>query len=111
MPAAVPVGRRRLFLVFLLYLTVDLTNPFVAGAFSFDPDECVEALTYRASSSVDRADASGLPARVPVVRLARPSPSPVRPRAGGRYAILEWLIDWRAETHVSGDPPPIGDDP
>ncbi len=102
--------RRRLLLAFLLYLTLDLTNPFVAGAFNFNPDECVDALHHRASSSAERTDASALPARGPVVRLALPSPSPARPLAGGRHTILEWLVDSREDTRASGDPPPSAED-
>jgi hypothetical protein len=36
-------------------------------------------------------------------------PSPVRPLAGGRYTILEWLVDSREDTRASGDPPPSED--
>jgi len=90
-------------LVFLLYLTLDLTNPFVAGAFNFNPDECVEGI-HRVSSPHQRTDAPAALVRVPVVRLELPSPSPVRPLAGGRHTILEWLVDSRGDTRASGDP-------
>jgi hypothetical protein len=101
--------RRRLMLVFLLYLTLDLSDPFVAGAFNFDPDECVDGI-HRVSSPHQRTDAPALPVRVPVVRLALLSPSPVRPLAGGRHTILEWLVDSREDTRVSGDPLPPSED-
>jgi hypothetical protein len=102
--------RRRLMLAFLVYVTIDLSNPFVPGAFNFDPDECVDGI-HRGSSSHQRTDAPALlPARVPVVRLELPPSSPVRPPAGGSYAILEWLVDSREETRASGDPPPPGED-
>jgi hypothetical protein len=103
------IGRRLLF-TFLLYLTLDLSSPFVAGAFNFNPDECVEGLHHRASSSAERIDASALPARRPVVRLALPSPSPVRPLAGGRHTILAWLADSGEEARASGDPPAPAED-
>jgi hypothetical protein len=102
--------RRRLLFAFLLYLTLDLSNPFVAGAFNFNPDECVEGLHLRASSAAGRIDASALPARTPVVRLALPSPSPVRPLAGGRHTILEWLVESREDIRASGDPPAPAED-
>src|SRR5206468_2407251 len=105
----VAMTRRRLMLAFLLYLTLDLTNPFVAGAFNFNPDECVEGI-HRASSFAERTDASAPPARMPVVRLASSPPSPVRPPAGGRYTILEWLVAARDDTRASGDPPPLSED-
>jgi hypothetical protein len=101
---------RRLLLGFLLYLTLDLTNPFIAGAFTFDPDGCVDGLHHRASSATERADASVVPARRPVARLAPPSPSPVRPLAGGRHTILEWLVASREDAHAVGDSPAPSDD-
>ena len=104
------MNRRRFLIGFLLYLTADLSTPFVAGAFNFNPDECVEGLHHRASSFAERTDASALPARVPVVRLALPLPSPVRPSTGGRYVILEWLVDAREDTRAAADPPPPGED-
>jgi hypothetical protein len=103
------MGRRRLMLGFLFYLTLDLSNPFVAGAFNFNPDECVEGI-YRASSSHQRADAPALPSRAPVVRMVTSPPSPARPLAGGRYAVLEWLVESREDTRASGDPPPPSED-
>ena len=102
--------RSRLILAFLTYLTLDLSSPFVAGAFTFNPDECVEGI-HRVSSAADRTDASVLlSARVPVVRLERPSPSPVRPLAGARYAVLEWRIGTRDDPRASADPPPASED-
>ena len=103
------MGRRQLMLGFLFYLTLDLSDPFVAGAFNFNPEECVDGI-LRASSSHQRADVSALPSRVPVVRMVPSSPSPVRPLAGGRYAVLEWLVDSREDARASGDPPPSSED-
>jgi hypothetical protein len=103
------MNRRRLMLAFLMYLTLDLSSPFVAGAFNFDPDECVEGI-HRTSSLHQRADAPALLSRAPVVRLVTSPPSPVRPLAGGRYTVLEWLVDSREDTRASGDPPPPSED-
>ena len=102
--------RHRWLLGFLLYLTLDLSNPFIAGAFNFNPDECVEAYRHRASSSAERIDAFALPVRRPVVRRALPSPSPVRPLAGGRHTVLEWLADASGDTRVFGDPSSLSED-
>jgi hypothetical protein len=101
--------RRRGMLAFVVYIALDLSSPFVPGAFNFNPDECVDGI-HRASSPNQRADASALPARTPVVRLELPPPSPVRPLAGGRNLVLEWLVDARDSTRVSGDPPPLSED-
>jgi hypothetical protein len=102
--------RRRLMLAFVCYLTLDLSNPFVAGAFTFNPDECVDALHHRAGSPAERIDASALPVQGPVVRPALPSPSPARPLTGGRHTIVEWLVDAREDFRASGDPPPLSED-
>ena len=102
--------RHRWLFAFLMYLTLDLSNPFVAGAFNFNPDECVEGCRYRTSSSAERTDASALADRVPVVRIALPSPSPVRPPAGGRHSVLEWLADSRGDARAVGDPAPLSED-
>src|SRR5438552_18429115 len=102
--------RRRLMLAFLFYVTLDLTNPFMPGAFNFTPDDCVDGLHRLSSSSAQRTDAPALPARVPMVRLEVPLPSPVRPPAGGRHSVLEWLVDSREDARGSGDPPPPTED-
>ena len=103
------MNRRRLMLVFLVYVTIDLSDPFVPGAFAFNPDECVEGI-HRTSSSPQYADASPLSVRARVARLDVPLPSPVRPRAEGRHASLEWLVDTREEARGPGDPPQPSED-
>jgi hypothetical protein len=103
------MNRRRMMLAFLIYVTLDLSSPFVPGAFNFNPDECVEGI-HRVSSPHERADVTALPTRLAVARLVLPSPSPVRPLAGGRHTVLEWLVDSREDARVSGDPPPPSED-
>jgi hypothetical protein len=98
-----------MFCAFLLYVAIDLSNPFVPGAFNFNPDECVEGL-HRTSSSFQRTDALASQARVPVVRLELPPPSPSRPLVGGRHVVLAWLADSREDMRASGDPPPPTED-
>ena len=101
--------RRRMMLAFLMYITLDLSSPFVPGAFNFDPDECVEGI-HRASSPEERADASAPPTRTLMVALV-PSPrSAARPVARGRHAVLEWLVDSREDARASGDSPPPSED-
>lgn len=45
------------FIAFVMYVTLDLSNPFVAGAFNFNPDECVEA-TQREQQADAAADSA-----------------------------------------------------
>jgi len=103
------MNRRGLMLGFLFYVTLDLSSPFVPGAFNFNPDECVEGI-HRAASAAQRTDAFALPARTPVVRLDVPPPSLVRPLAGGRYTVVQWLVASREDFRASGDPPPPSED-
>jgi hypothetical protein len=100
--------RRHVTMAFLVYVTLDLSSPFVPGSFNFDPDECVEGI-QRASSPDDLA-VSAVPSGLPVVGSVVPAPSPVRPGAGGRHPVLERLVDSRADTRAAGDPPPPGED-
>ena len=100
--------RRHMTMAILLYVTLDLSSPFVPGAFNFDPDECVEGI-QRASSPQELA-LSTIPARLPVTRLVVSAPSLVRPVAGGCHTVLEWLVDSREDTRASGDPPPPSED-
>lgn len=100
--------RRHMMMAFLVYVTLDLSSPFVPGSFNFDPDECVEGC-QRASSPHELA-VSAVPSRSPVARLVVPVPSSVRPLAGSRHTVLERLVDSRVDTRGSGDPPPPSED-
>ena len=69
------------FLAFLLYLTLDLSSPFVAGAFNFDADECVEAAQrqQRADAAADSATHVAqrvVPERMETQRLVPRMPVP-----------------------------------
>ena len=101
---------RRMTLCFLLYVTLDLSSPFVPGAFTFDPDDCVDGVHGASSQLLRRADASALPARKPAARPELSPPSPVRPLAGGRHPVVAWLVDTREDPRSATDPPPPGED-
>jgi hypothetical protein len=93
----------------LLYVSLDLSSPFVPGAFNFDPDQCVEGL-HRASSPHPRGGAPAQLGRSPVTCLLALPPSPVRTVAAGRHTVLEWLVGSRDDTRAPGDPSPPGED-
>ena len=86
-------------LAFVMYLTLDLSSPFVPGAFTFDPDECVEAAQREQPRAVT---AETMPPSTPhVLRLAgvtrpavRPAPAP-DPRT-----------QWRSAAPVAHTAPP-----
>jgi hypothetical protein len=89
--------------VLLLYLAIDLANPFVPGAFRFTVEEgCVwvEGTTharYRASSSPDEA-------REPEGRPWLRQSGQERSRAAGPPARCREVLVWLAGVRT-GDPP------
>jgi hypothetical protein len=99
----------RLTLAVLVYVTLDLSSPFVAGAFTFNPDDCVDAV-HRTSLASQRADEPP-PDRAPAVRRD-PVVSPARPLAWRNAANVAWLADSGVSHRASGDPPlrPSSDD-
>jgi hypothetical protein len=88
---------RRLFLLlFFAYVGLDLGSPMVPGAFSFDPDDSVDAVAG------DRARPASLPrvASVPAsVALIRPLVETAAPVSAARAVPL--LVAWRP--HASLD--------
>lgn len=73
-----------MLLLLCLYVSVDLANPMIAGAFHFDPDESVEAVRADRSSPVPLAPVNTTAPtfgddldRNPVLRLAPRGATPV----------------------------------
>lgn len=76
------------FLAFVAYIALDLSNPFVAGAFNFNPDECVEVAqrehrTLMVAASADHAGQRLSATQLQARRVARRAPMP-DPRADRR---------------------------
>jgi hypothetical protein len=107
------MGSRLLSWILLLYLTVDLANPFLPGAFTFTAEEgCVwvEAMPhtrYPASSGPGEAREPGA-----APRLRRSDGE--RPRAAGSVQtrdVVAWLAAIRTGDPPARDlPPPQSDD-
>ena len=99
----------RLFLfAFIVYVVLDLGCPLVPGAFSFDPDDSVDAV------SACRARPCPLPrlASMPAVVMAVPGPAPHALRGGD---VAPSLVMWRPhagrDQRLAAEPrPPIEDD-
>jgi hypothetical protein len=81
--------RRLWFLAFVTYVALDLSSPFIAGAFNFNPDECVEA-AHR-EQQVDAASSDA----------ARPAAERVDHRQVETHAVVRslpapaWHARWR----------------
>jgi len=99
--------RRFTFLV-TVCVTLDLSSPFVAGAFRFNPDESVDGVSVHSERT--RREPGTVPtplprrAEAPEARLA----SPVR-RLEGR-AHVEWVVDLRQSHAPASRPPSLSED-
>ena len=99
--------------VLLVYLAIDLANPFVPGAFRFTPDgglAWVEALSHsREEATAGTSEASGpapLPQRTTSHQglLVPGAPAPA-------WHLTAWLVRVRSGDPSSHDlPPPDSDD-
>jgi len=99
--------RHLTLLAFVLYLALDLSNPFVAGAFNFDPDECVEAAQREQRTRVTVDDA------IPSLQLLGTQQVKV-PRIVRHTAAPVMRPEWRASSVVvhavpSSSPSPTED--
>jgi hypothetical protein len=92
---------RRLVLVIAIYVGLDLANPFMPGAFIFDPEQSVEGvhgergrqqLVALATPAVPRAQTDATPPR--------------RPATVGR----KWFAEPRPVHVRVADPPPLSED-
>jgi hypothetical protein len=100
-------------LLFLVYVALDLSSPFVPGAFNFDPDDCVDGLHRLVDG---RAPCRGADVRTPAVAPIQVKPAPVGDRAvrdlrlAPRQAISDWLIDLRRSHPPSRDVGSVSED-
>ena len=88
---------RPLTLLFLLYVSLDLSSPFIPGAFNFNPDESVDAVWRYREGAGRRLAVQWAP--TPPPRLdsdagARPGAFADRPVGLPRH-VDEWLVDVR----------------
>jgi hypothetical protein len=100
---------RTCMLALLVYLTLDLCNPFVGGAFRFNADESTEVTQLKRDGT--RMPAAST-AAVPVVPV--PDRQPVRPqwaRPIVRVGIANlWLAGLRHDIDSKQDSPPPSED-
>jgi hypothetical protein len=95
---------RPLVLAIALYVGLDLTNPFMPGAFHFDPEESVEGISTERIWKVAVALAAPVVRRVERENLPPASPHLRDPRARHRAAEP-------GPAHVRDpEPPPLSED-
>lgn len=106
-----PPMRRWFVLLLMLYLALDLTNPFMPGAFNFDPDE-----SFEGSRSVRRGDDQLVVVTAPALERASTTVDirlPARPRhevAPVAGLLRDWFVDLRRAQSAFDDRPPLSED-
>lgn len=98
---------RRLTLLLALYVTLDLANPWMPGAFVFDPDGSVDG-AHRSLATPQPPGGAGRVSRAPRPEVADPR-SDAGPRLG-TMAQSGWLVDLRQAHSPSSEPPPPDED-
>jgi hypothetical protein len=94
---------RSLVLVVAVYVSLDVTNPFMPGVFTFDPEESVESLHAERGRPPLVVLAAATAPRLKRDRVTSASP---RPTAVGR----KWLGEPRRAHSPASDPPPVPED-
>jgi hypothetical protein len=90
-------------IAFVIYVGLDLANPFIPGAFAFNPDECVEAVHCHGSRA---------PAAIPSANDSKPALTQASALRLARRTVREaGLRDQRSEPSqplviAHGGPPP-----
>ena len=97
---------RRLILLLGLYVSLDLANPFMPGAFNFNPDDSVDGVRLHYEVFRSRLAVIPTPPSIRDAALKRPvvTPQPAEPPA-----VSEWFVDLRQRQSSSSEPPPVDD--
>jgi hypothetical protein len=101
------VNARRLTLLLVLYVGLDLANPFMPGAFNFDPDESFEGVHVQIHVIRPQfAVVSSAPSARPALDRRSTTPTSGRPDK----ILREWRVDLRQSHDAPSAPPPPGED-
>ena len=97
---------RRLILLLGLYVSLDLANPFMPGAFNFNPDDSVDGVRLYQEVFRSRLAVIPTPPSIRDAPLKRPvvSLQPAHPPA-----VSEWFVSLRQRQSSSSEPPPVED--
>jgi hypothetical protein len=101
---------RLLAIVVLLYVSADLANPFMPGAFRFSPEESVEATGNTRHARRPTVSSSRFKGEVPrTVRVSDRSRSEHGAEAP-TTAFNDWFVDLRRAHTPFHEPPSSADD-
>jgi hypothetical protein len=94
---------RRLALLVGLYLSLDLTNPFLGCAFNFNLEESVDGVSRQHGRLILQSDHGATPAPVEAETGGTVRTVPVQQPAA--RALAEWLVALRQGHAGTSDPP------
>lgn len=97
---------RRLILLLGLYVSLDLANPFMPGAFNFNPDDSVDGVCLHYEVFRSRLAVIPTPPSIRDGALKRPV---VTPQPADPPAVSEWFADLRQRQSSSSEPAPTED--
>lgn len=88
---------RRLTFLVLCYVSLDLSSPFVPGAFNFNADESIEAVQRHREHAAMRVATAPIPPvpPVPVVHPVKRASGPLTRAERASRPVSEWLVDVR----------------
>jgi hypothetical protein len=98
---------RRLTLLLTLYVSLDLANPWMPGAFRFNPDESVEGV--RAQDPTTRPQFGPVATHRPLRADSETGSRPTVRRPDFR-ASRQWFVDLRQGHSPPADPPSTTED-
>jgi hypothetical protein len=97
---------RHLVLLLGLYVSLDLANPLMPGAFNFNPDDSVDGVCVHCEVFRSRLAAISTPPSIRDAALKRPI---VTPQPADPPAVSDWLVDLRQRQSSSSEPSPTED--
>jgi hypothetical protein len=95
---------RPLIVAIAIYVSLDLSNPFMPGAFIFDPEQSVEGLHG------ERGREQIITVAPPVAPRVETDEAPARSARRPAPMARRWLAEPRPAHVPAGEPPPPSDD-
>jgi len=94
---------RRIALLIAVYVTLDLTNPFLGCAFNFNADQSMDGVSHQHERLLHHTTAVGLPTTPGGENGGLARSAPARPFLS--RALGEWFVHLRQAHAPHSDPP------